>query len=57
MRLWRVVIVQKILEVDANPQAGGNIGIIKDPLGPHPRLVAATQQVPEIVTNNVTLCI
>ncbi len=37
------------------PQAGGNIGIIKDPLGPNPQLVAATQQVPGSLTNNVTL--
>jgi hypothetical protein len=37
------------------PQAGGNIGIIKDPLGPNPKLVAATEQMPEIVTNNVAL--
>jgi hypothetical protein len=46
---------QKIIEVDANPLAGGNIGIIKDPLGPHPQLVAATEQVPGSLTNNVTL--
>ena len=46
---------QKIIEVDANPLAGGNIGIIKDPLGPHPQLVAATEQVPGALTNNVTL--
>ena len=37
------------------PQAGGNIGIIKDPLGPNPQLVAATQQIPGALTNNVTL--
>ncbi len=37
------------------PQAGGNIGIIKDPLGPNPKLVAATQQMPGSLTNNVTL--
>jgi hypothetical protein len=37
------------------PQAGGNIGIIKDPLGPNPTLVAATEQVPGSLTNNVTL--
>jgi len=37
------------------PQAGGNIGIIKDPLGLNPKLVAATEQMPQIVTNNVAL--
>jgi hypothetical protein len=46
---------KKILEVDANPLAGGNIGIIKDPLGPNPKLVAATEQMAGIVTNNVAL--
>ncbi|MGB8688091.1 MAG: hypothetical protein WCD53_12245, partial [Microcoleus sp.] len=40
---------------DANPLAGGNIGIIKDPLGPNPKLVAATEPVPGILTNNVAL--
>ncbi|MFB8793804.1 MAG: hypothetical protein U7126_06140 [Microcoleus sp.] len=38
-----------------DPLAGGNIGIIKDPLGPNPKLVAATEPVPGILTNNVTL--
>jgi hypothetical protein len=37
------------------PQAGGNIGIIKDPLGPNPQLVAATEPVPGVFTNNVAL--
>ncbi|MEG5049402.1 MULTISPECIES: peptidoglycan-binding protein [unclassified Microcoleus] len=37
------------------PLAGGNIGIIKDPLGPNPKLVAATQPVPGSLTNNVAL--
>ncbi|MEZ2250366.1 hypothetical protein [Microcoleus sp.] len=46
---------KKILEPNANPLAGGNIGIIKDPLGPNPQLVAATEPVPGILTNNVTL--
>ncbi|MEG5128599.1 peptidoglycan-binding protein [Microcoleus sp. ARI1-B5] len=46
---------KKITEVDANPLAGGNIGIIKDPLGPNPQLVAATEPVPGILTNNVAL--
>jgi len=46
---------KKILELDANPLAGGNIGIIKDPLGPNPKLVAATEPVPGILTNNVAL--
>ena len=35
-----------------NPLAGGNIGIIKDPLGPNPKLVAATEPVPGSLTNN-----
>lgn len=38
-----------------DPLAGGNIGIIKDPLGPNPKLVAATEPVPGVLTNNVTL--
>lgn len=38
-----------------NPLAGGNIGIIKDPLGPNPQVVAATQPVPGSLTNNVAL--
>jgi hypothetical protein len=46
---------KKILEPNANPLAGGNIGIIKDPLGPNPKLVAATEPVPGVFTNNVTL--
>ncbi|TAF98087.1 MAG: hypothetical protein EAZ45_21065 [Oscillatoriales cyanobacterium] len=46
---------KKIIEVDANPLAGGNIGIIKDPLGPNPKLVAATEPVPGSLTNNVAL--
>lgn len=46
---------KKILELDANPLAGGNIGIIKDPLGPNPKLVAATEPVPGVLTNNVAL--
>ncbi|MCC3531933.1 MAG: hypothetical protein JGK40_28645, partial [Microcoleus sp. PH2017_21_RUC_O_A] len=46
---------KKIIEVDANPLAGGNIGIIQYPLGPNPKLVAATEPVPGILTNNVTL--
>ncbi|MEG3927915.1 MULTISPECIES: Ig-like domain-containing protein [unclassified Microcoleus] len=39
----------------SEPLAGGNIGIIKDPLGPNPKLVAATQPVPGSLTNNVAL--
>jgi hypothetical protein len=47
---------QKIfLDSGAVPEAGGNIGIIKDPLGPNPKLVAATEPVPGALTNNVTL--
>jgi hypothetical protein len=34
---------------------GGNIGIIKDPLGPNPQLVAATRPIPGSLTNNVAL--
>jgi len=37
------------------PQSGGNIGIIKDPLGLNPQLVAATEPVPEHLINNVAL--
>jgi hypothetical protein len=39
----------------SDPLAGGNIGIIKDPLGSNPKLVAATQPVPGSLTNNVAL--
>lgn len=46
---------KKILEPNANPLAGGNIGIIQYPLGPNPKLVAATEPVPGVLTNNVTL--
>jgi hypothetical protein len=45
---------KKIIE-RTNRLAGGNIGIIKDPLGPNPQLVAATEPVPEHLTNNVAL--
>jgi hypothetical protein len=38
-----------------DPLAGGNIGIIQYPLGPNPKLVAATEPVPGVLTNNVTL--
>jgi DNA/RNA endonuclease G (NUC1) len=34
---------------------GGNIGIIKDPLGPNPKLVGATRPIPGRYTNNVLL--
>ena len=34
---------------------GGNIGIIKDPLGDNPELVAATRPIPGSLTNNVSL--
>ncbi|AFZ10908.1 Ig domain protein group 2 domain protein (plasmid) [Oscillatoria nigro-viridis PCC 7112] len=34
---------------------GGNIGIIKDPLGPNPQLVAATRPIPDSLTNNLAL--
>ncbi len=46
---------KKITELYANPLAGGNIGIIKNPLGPNPKLVAATEPVPGVLTNNVAL--
>jgi len=36
-----------------NPLAGGNIGIIQDPLGPNPQLVAATEPVPGVYINNL----
>jgi len=34
---------------------GGNIGIIKNPLGPNPQLVAATRPIPGSLTNNLAL--
>ena len=45
----------KINEPYANPLAGGNIGIIKDPLGLNPQLVAATEPMPGVFTNKVAL--
>ncbi|QIZ73028.1 YncE family protein [Oxynema aestuarii] len=36
-------------------KAGGNIGIIKDALGPNPTLVAATRPIPNGFTNGVSL--
>ena len=38
-----------------NSREGGNIGIIKDPLGDNPELVAATRPIPGSLTNNVVL--
>jgi hypothetical protein len=38
-----------------DPRSGGNIGIIKDPLGPNPQLVAATRPIPEALTNDLVL--
>jgi DNA/RNA endonuclease G (NUC1) len=38
-----------------DPRDGGNIGIIKDPFGPNPQLVAATRPIPGSLTNNVAL--
>jgi hypothetical protein len=38
-----------------NTREGGNIGIIANPLGPNPRLVAATRPIPGSLTNNVAL--
>ena len=39
----------------SDARSGGNIGIIFDPLGPNPRLVAATRPIPGSLTNNVAL--
>lgn len=36
-------------------RSGGNIGIIKDPLGPDPELIAATRPIPEALTASVEL--
>lgn len=38
-----------------DPREGGNIGIIKDPLGDNPQLVGATRPIPGSLTNNVVL--
>jgi len=40
---------------DADVRSGGNIGIIKDPLGPNPQLIAATRPIPEALTNDLVL--
>ncbi|WP_155968451.1 DNA/RNA non-specific endonuclease [Kamptonema formosum] len=37
------------------PRAGSNIGIIKDPLGPAPQLVAATRPIPKGLTTDLVL--
>ena len=39
----------------ADPRSGSNIGIIKDPLGPNPQLVAATRPIPGGLTNDLVL--
>ncbi|WP_293308915.1 hypothetical protein [Microcoleus sp. PH2017_10_PVI_O_A] len=38
-----------------NTREGGNIGIIANPLGPNPQLVAATRPIPGSLTNNLAL--
>ncbi|MEZ2246692.1 DNA/RNA non-specific endonuclease [Microcoleus sp.] len=38
-----------------DPRSGSNIGIIKDPLGPNPQLVAATRPIPGGLTNDLVL--
>ncbi|WP_377475684.1 MAG: hypothetical protein P2A85_22955 [Microcoleus anatoxicus] len=38
-----------------NTREGGNIGIIANPLGPNPQLVAATRPIPDSLTNNLAL--
>ncbi|MEG4805883.1 Ig domain-containing protein group 2 domain-containing protein, partial [Microcoleus sp. ARI1-B5] len=40
---------------DADVRSGGNIGIIKDPLGPNPQLIGATRPIPEALTNDLVL--
>src|SRR4028118_1752613 len=40
---------------NVNTREGGNIGIIKDPLGPNPQLVAATRPIPDSLPNNLAL--
>ncbi|MEG4310901.1 DNA/RNA non-specific endonuclease [Microcoleus sp. AT10_D2] len=39
----------------ADVRSGGNIGIIKDPLGPNPQLIGATRPIPEALTNDLVL--
>ncbi|WP_341735970.1 DUF4114 domain-containing protein [Microcoleus sp. CAWBG640] len=39
----------------ADVRSGGNIGIIKDPLGPNPQLIGATRPIPETLTNDLVL--
>ncbi|HND23400.1 MAG TPA: putative Ig domain-containing protein, partial [Rhodocyclaceae bacterium] len=40
---------------DPNHPAGGNIGIIRDPLGPNPTLVGATREIPMSWPDNAVL--
>jgi len=40
---------------NVNTREGGNIGIIANPLGPNPQLVAATRPIPDSLTNNLAL--
>ena len=40
---------------NVDTREGGNIGIIKDPLGSKPELVAATRPIPNSLTNNLAL--
>ncbi len=40
---------------DADVRSGSNIGIIKDPLGPNPQLIAATRPIPGALTNDLVL--
>ena len=51
--------IQGVLSHDPNENpnnpAGGNIGIIKDPLGPAPKLVGATRPIPMSWPDNLTL--
>ncbi|TAE00747.1 MAG: Ig domain-containing protein group 2 domain-containing protein, partial [Oscillatoriales cyanobacterium] len=39
----------------ADVRSGGNIGIIKEPLGPNPQLIGATRPIPEALTNDLVL--
>ncbi len=39
----------------ADVRSGGNIGIIKDPLGPNPQLIGATRPIPQALTNDLVL--
>ncbi len=52
---WKNDSSQRGVESIDGGQAGSNIGIIKDPFGPNPQLVAATRPIPQGQTTDLVL--